>query len=495
MNLLEKEGDFRKTVQLLCLIFAGILPFFTVAVGNRLPMVGYFLAEQYVTVPTLVFVGTALAQRLSPTAKKSFLLAAAAVIWFVAVQLQHHLNHMGARNFGFYAVAYLLAFPYAAVTEDGQRRTGLNWIGRIYLAFSTFLVICAMMLQMEVLPEFLSTGIYWDGARITLYWHPNGSAFVLLLGMSFSLYFLACTEKRWKKCVLALVTALHFCTMVLTNSRTTIFLGCAILAGTVFFALWRGTWKQFLVAAGAAVLTVAVLLGSYNALFDFHTEVQIEKLMEQREAAEKAKAEKEAAEKLAAAQNETQPAAPAETAPAAPAEAPKSNGSQVLRINQQTGEVSLGGTGSSAQGELSNDIKTLNGRIFIWKAAAESMRDTPSIKLWGTEFISAELGFRAPFTPINAHNAWVQMAMLMGLPGLLIALVYTVIAVWNLWILMWRPGEDLSRKVIAMMVICLLTGSILEAYLFTGEDLSNSENFLFFLCSGYLIQWNRMAKK
>ena len=102
--------------------------------------------------------------------------------------------------------------------------------------------------------------------------------------------------------------------------------------------------------------------------------------------------------------------------------------------------------------------------------------------------MAAELSYRNPFPVVNAHNSWIQTMMLMGIPGCLLAVVFTLVAVWNLWILMWRKQEDLRRKVVAMIVICLLLAGLLEAYLFTGELLFT--NFVFLLCMGYLIQWN-----
>ena len=434
---------------------AGMIPFFVILTSALNFYAGYHFAEEYVMVPCLLFFGMALAQRLTSTAKKCLLLSAVTVGWFVVTQLQHHLVYMDPRNIGMFAVSYLLAFPFAAVTEDGDRNVGLKWIGRIYLAFSLLMVGLTMTLQLDAVPGVLASEVYWDGVRARIFWHPNGSAFVLLLGLGFSLYFLTQADRKWKKWALAILTLLQFLTMVLTNSRTTILLACALMSGTVFFMFWKGSWKQFLAGAAAALAVMAVLLGTYNLVFDLHNEVQIEKIMTQQESAS----------------------------------------TQNLIVDEETGEVSVFGADNSVQGDLSKDMKTLNGRTYIWKAAFGAFRDNPQVRIWGTEYVAEEVSYRNYFPVVNCHNAWIQMLMLFGIPGLLVAVAFTVIAVKNLLVIMSLKKGEISRKVIAMIVVCLLAGSMLEVYLFTGEDLSNCQNFLFFLCTGYLVQWNRKTMK
>lgn len=486
MDLRIKEAEQRKTVQLLYLIAAGIvlLPFEMVStMFPAYPAIGYFMAEKYMAVPCLLFFGSALTQRLSPSAKRSLLLSALAVLWFVVVQTQRYLTGVGLRHFGIFAVAYLLAFPYAAVTEDGRENRGLKWIGRIYVAISLLMTLFVGMLLLDVLPEILSASIMWDGARALIFWHPNGSSCVLMLGIGFSLYLLVQTEKKWEKWILLILTVLEFGALFLTNSRTSIFLTSAMAGGTVFFMIWKGSWKQFLAGAAAALAVILALVLLQSSVFKFHTKMQINKLVSQQ---------------AASAASESQTASPAEETilevevprQSAPEQKP---GDQKIHIDEQTGEITLSGAGYSGQGELSKDIKHLNGRTSIWKAAFSSLRDNPSFLIWGTENVAAEISYRNSFYAVNAHNAWIQTLMLLGVPGFLVAVVYTVIAVWNLWILMWRKNEDMGKKIVAMMVVCLLVASVMETYLFVGEVYTNFANFVFFLCTGYLIQWNRIA--
>lgn len=469
MDLQIKEDNFRKRVQLLYLIAAGIVLFPFVFVDGFFPGMGYHLAEKYMAVPCLLFFGSALSQRLTGTAKKTILISCVAVAWFVVVQMQHWLSGMGTRHFGIFAVGYLLAFPFAAVTEDGEKNVGLKWIGGIYMAFSLLLTAFCGMLLLDVLPEVLAPFIRWDGARAALAWHPNIAAFVLLLGIGFSLYFMVRAEKKWVKYLLAVLAVLQFATSCLTNSRTSIFLLCALVGGTVFFKIWKGTMKQFLIAAMAAAVVIATLLVIQTTVYDFHTQAQINKLM---------KPVQQTEQQVSQAQSVLS----------------EENNNQKIKLNEQTGEVSLVGSGLSTQGNLSKDLGSLNGRTSIWKAAITAITDNPATAKWGTAYVAAEISSRNPFKVVHAHNSWLETMMHLGLPGLGIALVFTVIAVWNLWILLWRPREELGKKIIAMTVICVLCASILEAYIFVGEMPTSFVNFHFFLCTGYLIQWNRDRK-
>lgn len=459
MDLQKKETGSRLLLLLLIGAGAVLCPF--MLVDALVPGLGYFLSEKYLVVPSLLFLGAAVSGRLSVTGRRVLLLAVLSALWFAAVQMHHHLNHMDISPFGLFAVVYLLAFPYAVVAQENRNNAGLKWIGRIYLAFSGLMIVFAAMLLLDAVPEALASGLKWDGARVNLLWHPNGVGCLFMLAIGFGLYFFVRSKTRLQRGILAVLMVLQFCVLSLTNSRTAILLTCALIGGTVFFWIWRGGWKRFLAGAAAAAVGMAVLFCAYNLLFDWNTRVQTDKLVQKMQAAEAA------------------PASPEPTAPQ----------SQTLYVDPETGEAKI--IAQSGQGELLSDMKGLNGRNTIWKSAFTAMGENPAIRIWGTQYVALEISNRNPFPVGHAHNSWVQTMMLLGIPGLLMALVYTVIAVWNLWILLWRPEEALDKKIIALMVVCLLGAGVLEIYLFSGDMTTVFANFVFFLCTGYLIQWNR----
>lgn len=461
MRIQRTEESCRKTVQLLLLIAAGIVIYPLSVFDGLFPGYGAYVTEKFFAVPCLLFVGSALGQRLTASARRCLLLSAAMILWFVTAQTQHWLSDMGTRNFGIFAVGYLLAFPFATVNRD-SRGTGLKWIGSFYLAHSLLMVVFTGMLLLDAVPEMLAACVKWEGTRISVFSHPNGGGCMLMLGIGFSLYFMTLSGKKWEKCLMAVLTVLQFFALILTSSRTTILLVSAMVGGTLFFVLWDGGWKRFLIGAAAALAVIVTLFSLSRVLYDLHTEMQINKLILQMEQESEAHPEEDAGEQ-----------------------------NQNLHYDEETGEYNISGTMVSVQGTLAQDMGTMNGRTYIWKAAFTALEDNPAIKTWGTEYVAAEISYRNIFPVVNAHNSWIQILMLLGMPAFALAMVFTLAAVWNIWKLMWRVHEDLSRKVAAMIVICILAASLLEVYLFTGEAIFS--NFIFFLCTGYLIQWNAEA--
>jgi hypothetical protein len=85
--------------------------------------------------------------------------------------------------------------------------------------------------------------------------------------------------------------------------------------------------------------------------------------------------------------------------------------------------------------------------------------------------------------------------MLLGTPALLFSLVYTLISVVNAVWLLFRKNMEFDKKIVALMVLCILAASVLEPYLFAGEMPTSFVNFCFFFCTGYLMQWNADASK
>ena len=456
MKLSENGKNSSKNIQLLFLIAAGIVIYPLIVVDCLFPGYGAYIRQQYMIVPCLLFFGSAVSRQLTPLARKVILLSVAMVAWFVVAQTQHWLAGMGSRSFGIFIVGYLLALPFASVTEDASG-DGLKWIGRFYVAYSLVMVVLAGILLLDVVPAALAAHVKWDGARLSVFAHPNGGGCILMLGVCFSVYFLTRAETKGRKWTWGVLTALQFGGLALTNSRTSILLSCALIAGTLFFSVWDGSWKRFLAGAAAALAVILVLFSLAGTLYDLHSQAQINKLIRQyMEQPEGAFTE------------------------------------QQKLVYGENGEICIAGSDTAKQGELLADAGTLNGRTEIWQAAFSTLEDNPGIRIWGTENYSAEISYRNRFPAVNAHNSWIQVTLLLGIPGGLLALLYTLIAVWNLWKVMWRKQEDISRKVVAMMVICLLAASILEAYLFDGDTIFTK--LLFFLCTGYLMLWNAEAK-
>jgi len=476
MKLLQNRGNSVRNIHLLFLLAAGSVIFVFVPIDCLSPGMGYFLAEKYLAVPCLLFFGSAMTQQLSASAKRNLLLSAIAVLWFAAAQLQHHLAQMGTGSFGVFAVVYLLAFPFAATAEQGARKIGIEWIGKIYIAASLLLVLCGVMLLLDSVPEVLSSCFYLDGGRLTIMWHPNVLACIFMIGIGFSLYFLFQTENKRTKATLAILSVILFCTMALTSSRTTILLTCALLGGTVFFLIWKGKWKSFFSGAAAAIVVIVALFLLSRSLFDMHTQVQINKLMQQI-TVQQTTSQQSTEQPESEVRNEHQ------------SSNNQINDSVDLVIDESTGKIQL--ETESKQHSFWEDLWTLNSRTLIWGAAFQAVRDNPNIRRWGTEYVSLEISYRNIATVGHAHNSWIQILMYLGTPGLLVALAYTAIALFRCVPLLWRQNVELHKKVAALMVLCIMAAGFLEPYLFICDITTLFVNFMFFFLTGYLDCWCR----
>ena len=89
MKLLQKDG---KNLPLLLLLAAGVMEFLFITLESRFTYIGYYLTENYLVVPCLLFLGYVLREKQDSFARRRLLLAAAAVAWFVIVQCIHQLS-------------------------------------------------------------------------------------------------------------------------------------------------------------------------------------------------------------------------------------------------------------------------------------------------------------------------------------------------------------------------------------------------------------------
>lgn len=435
----------------LLLMIVGVMEFLFITLESLFSYIGYYLVEDYIIVPCLLFVGIAMTRKLTPFAKRRLLLAAVAAAWFSVVQLVHKVSGMGTHPIGTVFFVYLMMFPFAAVTED-RENLGLKIMGKVLAAASLVLVLDTILLVLDCVPGILEPFVYWDGARLTVFWHPNIVACLLMVGIGFCIAFFFGTDRVWKKILLAVAVVLQFVAMALTNCRTTLLMTCAFLGGIVFFLLYKGGWKRIVLGLVAALVVMAVSFQITSVIFELHNDRLEADIVEQLQ-------EVENPEEL----------------------------DQNFVVDEETGEIQI--VAANGQGSLSSDLKTLNGRTGIWKAVLCAIRDNKSIALWGTEYVGLAISPYNAFDVVHAHNSWMEVLMRLGIPGLLTALVFTWIAVRSAWVLVWNRNVEIWKKVIAMMTMCVMVAGFLEPYLFITNVYYHVIDFVFFFCTGYLDIW------
>ena len=462
MKLLQKEGKTGKNVPMLLLLAVGIIEFVFMTLESRFSGIGYYLAETYIIVPCLLFLGYILREKRSPFASRRLVLAAAAVGWFVVVQSIHKLLNMGNHPMATVFFVYLMGFPFAALSDDRDNR-GLWWIGGVLTAASLVLVGYSTCLVLDWVPESLRDVLYWDGSRLHALWHPNISACFFMIGIGFSAAFLEQVRKPLVKVLLLAAMVLQFLAMSLTNCRTMLLMTGALLGGIVFFRIFRGSWKQLLLGLLAAALVLAGSFKLSGMVFRWNNDHLVANLQ--------------------AAQEESLPSAEAvQTEMAADTESAEIDEAGII-------------VSENWQGSLAADMRTLNGRTIIWGATLQTIQDNRSLLLWGTEYPGLMISWYNPWEVVHSHNSWMEALMRMGLPGLLFSLVFTAMSLWSSARLLLGKGTERWKKTIAMMTLCVMVAGFLEPYLFITNVYYHILDFVFFFCTGYLDYWCRPGQQ
>lgn len=452
MKLLQREGANGRNAPMLLLLAAGVIEFLFITLESQFSGIGYYLAETYLIVPCLLFLGYVLREQQSNFARRRLLLAVAAASWFVIVQCIHKLSGMENHPMATVLFVYLMAFPFAALTDD-RENLGLRWIGGMFVTASLVLVFYTALLLLDLVPAGLAAHLFWDGARLHALWHPNINACYFLIGIGFSAAFCARAEKTWAKVLLLMAVVVQFLAMALTNCRTVLLMTGAFLGGMVFFRIFRGSWKQLLLGLLAAAV---LLVGSFKLsgmLYQWNND-----------------------RLLASASVSLDETTSEEDAPV---------------VDDDTGVL----VGDNWQGTLAGDMRTLNGRTYIWQSALMAIRDNKALALWGTEYSGTVISVYNPFPVVHGHNSWMEALLRMGLPGLLLSLVFTAVSVWSAAKLVLNQGTELWKKIIAMLTMCVMVAGFLEPYLFITNVYYHVTDFIFFFLTGYLDHWSNLKQR
>lgn len=449
MNDLFKKGIQRFSdadPRCLCLFLAGALQCLMIVLRPY----AIYVSCNFALVPCVLFLALLWKHPLSPGAKKLLLLGAVLALWYAVVQSYHLYISGQSREPGPFLAVVLLALPFAAVSDDGTRRRGLTIAGGFCLLGALILALFTGLLAIGGMPHPLDSLVYWDGARLVAMWHPNITANIFLTAMGFCFYFAAMTPRRSRKALFLALSAMFFLLLCLTNSRTGAICACLLVAGAVFCLIWKGGLPRFLLGAVAGLAALALLFTLYQAVFSLHEDRMIQSYLQEQTA---------------------------------------SGTTPDLIVDDQSGQVGL--HTEASQNSIRDDLGTLNSRTSIWRTALQSIRQDPQILVRGTPDIGALLKIQHSWNPTHTHNSWLEILMGLGLPGLLGAMIFTALALWHGLRILFFGGHSLPRKIIAVLVLCLLVSGVPENYLFLGPRDYQWANFLFFLCLGYLIRWQK----
>lgn len=410
-----------------------------------------FLYENLLIVPCLLFLGTRLERREGNQSNRILRLPVMMVAWFVFLQLKRSIEHSGIHNLGLFLSTYLFAFPLAFLLRDGDKKKALKIFAGTYLAAAGILAADGLLLVLDWLPEFLSGQVYWTGARLEAFWHPNIAACFFMIGAVFCTAFLSQAASRRTKIGFAVLLVMILGALVLTNCQAVIGLTGGYLGVTVFVAAVKQGRKWFLPGMLAALVLTAGFYAGAEGLSEAHYDALLEKYIQQY------------SEQLSS--EEDLP----------------------IMIDPDTGEICL--ASGNEQDSVENDFGVLNSRTYVWNAARFAIRETPSILYWGIDQPGEYVSCYNFFPIAHMYNAWMECLMGMGLVGFAIAVLFTLMTVWNCLVILLMHHGDIWKRSVALLALCLMAAAVLEPYLFYTTIDYHAIDFLFFLCAGYLAHW------
>lgn len=407
---------------------AAFFTFLGIAFGHF----GSYAFNEIMIVPCVLFLAAMHSRPIPPAAKKLLFLSFLMLGWFTFLQIRRSLGYYETYSFAPYFCTYLFAFPLATLMQDGNKKRCLKLFSLVFIAASISLTITGVLLILDWLPDSLRKyHVLWDGARLNAFWHPNMVACLLMFGIASCLGFLQETKKIWVKLLLLAAILFQFYTITLTNSRTIMILTSVFLGGTVFFSILKGRWKRAIPCLIVACALIVLIFANSSQLFQSHQD----NLTEEFEA----------------------------------------EGVSMKVI--------------SGQHSLIDDLFTFNSRTWIWEASFMALQANRANYIFGVDNPGRHMSYFCHFPETHTHNSWIETLLGLGIPGFAIAMVFTLLALWNSLVILLKHSTDVWKRNTALLVLCMMVVSIMEPYLFLPPKNYEIFNFIFFLYVGYLAHW------
>lgn len=411
------------------------------------PARGWPMLEHYALPLIFAFVGAVIMRQQK--IRWDYVICALTLVWFIIsrmllgeLYLQNSWEH-----FCRLAICYLLAFPFAFGAGDQERKIGLKCVAWIYLIVMFVIAVLSLMVavfgQPIQLPMVENGTIYihdWE-KRLYAPKHPLTTASLFLVALMLGFWQLCNSRRLWIIVPGTIMCLCIYAAIGLTVSRT-VMIQTALCAGFigVAFVMHRRIPKVWIkVLACAAAFVVLLVCGYLGFSLTNH-------------AVWKA--------------SESIPVASAETV-------------------QNT---------LVASRPLMADMATLTGRTGIYKGFFDMLRDHPLMLLLGglQDRALAVLNHYTPFYVDHAHNAYLEVLLYLGLPGLLIAVYLVIRALWLSFKVVFLQKSSFADKLLAAFTVSLLVITITEPYPFTRSV--PLYNFFFFLIFGYLAETERSLR-
>ena len=494
--LVSSQENRLRTLQLSCLTISCALILLYLYLNTSLGWIAIFYARDYIVLFGAAFFALSLTRPSFWSDRRGWFLCLVPVIWFLISESFLFLDGQMREDPGLFFSMYLLAYPFAAGAEDGDRRKGLVLAGGFYLCYTLFQTIRVLLCLLDFLPGFPLTGVTWDGSRLFLLCHPNISGCLLMVGVGIALIFGFRSHGLRGKILWWLAAVVQLIPLALTNSRTIVLLTGGLLGATLFFSQLGRSPKRLLLSLVIGLAFVPLFFTLSKSLYDWHTARLISYYQAQAvteawravDSAETSSQDSEAPQENPLLSDKNQEGSSEEDL-----EEGTSQPDSPVVVDPNTGEVSLQTMTTSGQGSLKENFSSFNGRTKIWKGVLWTVTHSHAIALYGCDNVVSHLELHTGIAA-HAHNSWLQILMRRGWVGLLIALVFTLQALRNALVLLFRRESDGVQRSVALLLLCIMGAAFFEPYLFTADLSYFFIEFVFFLSAGYLQVWYRQTR-
>lgn len=374
--------------------------------------------------------------------KSIYILGIAFVLWYV-VSRMFLGDAMLIRSFITVidlSLLYGVALPFARNSGDGEKRRVLDAFALVYSL--VFAILAWMSVYFAITGKSIAMpqsgyafGIS-EGRLQLLGQNPNHSAPLLALAFLMTIYLLAGHFKKWRIIPAVLALLGLYLALALTNSRTAMlaFSGCIGIAAAVLATHIRIS-KQWLKVVAVVLVLLAVIFLCYGGM--------------------------SASLNMISRVHDTQ--TPETTA-------------EDVELAEQTREI---------------DFSNMSGRTRIYKAVIPACRDNPKA-LWTGRLdanVMTEVNVYQEYAQQHMHNSFLQVFMLLGIPGLLLILVLTVMVILSSLKLLFI-AVPMAEKFLILVPCFLLVSSLVESLVFVpwANLMWSLLNFVFLVFCGYVLE-------
>lgn len=382
------------------------------------------------------------------------------------------LDHDFRRFFDFSLTIPFLAFGSSLTKEERNRF--LDWLsavfGSFYFVFGLIALHAFLHRSMYELPALSEIGIIQEAsyARINFFGtHPNTSGYWYLISLFLMIYqFFHCKQKLWRIPILLSAT-LDLVVIAITYSRSVrlcMAMAFALLTAVLLLRALQNR-PRFLRTSIAFLAAILVLIASYESsglCADVMATLSYD-ITDMHPISE------------TTAQN---------AGPQAPARAEDRSSARPVTLSSGLRETPRAGNlrdglVQSDPRPKSGDLNNLSSnRIAIWRAAFQAITVKPSVlwrgQLYGDAMTITHHILGPDFPgglPWHFHNELLQILMITGLPGLILASAFLFLVFCKAFRSLFCSRFPLDDRMLALPVLAVLPRIMLEASLFTSTDI------------------------